>query len=341
MNKKRFFSFLGFLTLGLVILYVVYARQQAAYLTECAVKGISESDCSLINKIGQDLNDAKWPYFIAAIGFFILSNVLRALRWSLLTEPMGYPLRFINSFAAVNIGYFTNMALPRIGELIRAGVISRYEGISTEKAFGTIITERVIDMIIFLLVSLLALVVAFKKVSEYLIAKGQLNASQFIILGIIGLVGIAAIYLLIKNKDRIGRTAFGGKVMHFLTGLGDGLTSIAKLKHKFLFVAYSLGVWVCYFFVTYIPFRGMDVTMDLPMEAGLVTLFLGSVGMVIPSPGGMGTYQFMVSESLSLYGVSGVDGFSFANLNFFFVSVLGNIIVGLLSYIILPLYNKK
>lgn len=341
MNKKRLLSFLGFLTLGLVILYMVYARQQAAYLSECALKGVAEEDCSLINKIGNDLRIAKWPYFIAAIGFFVLSNVFRALRWNLMTKPMGYPLKFVNSFGAVNIGYFTNMALPRIGEVIRAGVLSRYEGIPTEKAFGTIITERIVDMILFLLVSGLALLFAFKKVSTYLLEKGQLNTNQILILAGIALLGVLLVYILIKSKERIAKSAFGAKIVHFFSGLGSGLTSVLKMERKFLFVVYSIAVWVCYFFVTYIPFLGLDVTADLPMEAGLVTLFLGSVGMVIPSPGGIGTYQFMVSESLVLYGVSGADGFSFANLNFFFVSILGNIVVGLASYIILPLYNKK
>lgn len=288
-----------------------------------------------------DLQVAKWPYFLIAIGFFVLSNVFRGLRWQLMAQPLGYSFKFINAFGAVNIGYFTNMALPRIGELIRAGVISRYEGISVDKAFGTVLTERIVDMIIFILVSCLSLAVAFKKVSSYLLENGQLNTSQILILLGVALLGVLFVWILIKNKSQLAQTRLGAKFTNFLIGIGEGLTSVTRMKKKWLFIFYSISVWVCYFFVTYIPFYGMEVTSTLPMEAGLVTLFLGSVGMVIPSPGGIGTYQFMVSESLILYGVSGADGFSFANLNFFFVSILGNIIVGLASYIILPLYNKK
>ena len=339
MKLKNVFSFFLFLSLGLVILYLVYYKQEQAFQEECISKGMT--DCSLLDKVVEDIKSAKVFYLLISILFFIISNVFRALRWNLLTKPMGYELKFINSFGAVTIGYFTNLALPRIGELMRAGVISKYEKIPSEKAFGTIITERVIDVIIFFLVSMLAVSFAFGKVSNYLLENVQFDVQSLAMpIAFIALLCVAG-YFIYTNRGRIIATRFGQKLEVFLKGLVEGLTSIKNLDHKGIFIAYSVGIWICYFLSTYVAFGALESTSSLPPQAALVSLFLGSIGMIIPSPGGMGTYQFMVSEALSLYGVSGSDGFSFANLNFLFISLIANITLGLLAYMILPLYNRN
>lgn len=324
-----------------MILYLVYYKQQSAYQAECLSKGISDSECSLIDKVIQDIKSAKWYYLLISICFFVLSNVLRALRWNLLTEPLGYKLRFINSFCAVTIAYFTNLALPRIGELIRAGVVSKYEDIPSEKAFGTIITERIIDVVIFFLVSVLALIFAFQKVTSYISENALIDVKSMLMPSLVLLIGAILMYIVYQNKSKIANTKLGGKIAGVVKGLVEGLLSIKQLKNRSLFIFYSLAIWLCYFLMTFISFHALEATFHLPPQAALVSLFLGSIGMIIPSPGGMGTYQFMISEALSLYGIPGSDGFSYANLNFIFISIIGNITLGLLSYIILPIVNRK
>ncbi|HOY11743.1 MAG TPA: lysylphosphatidylglycerol synthase transmembrane domain-containing protein [Saprospiraceae bacterium] len=341
MKIKNLLTFFLFLSLGCLILYLVYHKQQVAYEAECVAKGITSENCSLLTKVYNDIKGANWVYLIISIGFFVLSNVLRAVRWNLLTEPLGYKMKFINAFGAVTIAYFTNLALPRIGELIRAGVISKYENIPSEKAFGTIITERIIDVVIFFFVSMLALIFAYQKVSEYLFENAVIDFKSMVFPMSLLIILLIMMGVLYKYWGKIETTKIGAKVSVFIKGLIEGLLSIKKLEKRGLFITYSLAIWACYFIMTYVSFNALTATSNLPPQAALVSLFLGSVGMIIPSPGGMGTYQFMISEALSLYGVAGSDGFSYANLNFIFISIIGNISLGLAAYVLLPIINRK
>jgi len=136
-----------FFGLGIGILYLVFARQSAAYQADCALKGIAASECSLTQKIINDVSHADYRWIVLTILLFILSNVFRALRWKMMIEAIGYRPRFINLFGTIMINYLANLTIPRSGELIRAGMISKYENIPVEKAFGTIVTDRLFDVI--------------------------------------------------------------------------------------------------------------------------------------------------------------------------------------------------
>jgi glycosyltransferase 2 family protein len=345
-NLKNILSFTLSLSLGIIILYLVFQQQQNVYESTCDIK-TDPNGCSLVKKTMSEFSEANWFFMLLAITFSLLSNVFRALRWNLLTEPMGYPIRFFNAFGAILIGYFTSLAIPRIGEFMRAGVLAKYERMPTEKAFGTVILERVVDVIIFAIVGLLVFLVAYKDISSYLIAVFQKYTdksweSLFSLTNILLLLGavVLGIFIILYFRKAILRSKFGHKVANFFNGLLEGLTSISKLQKRSLFVIYSFSIWVCYFLMVYVAFFAYEPTAHLGFKPALAVLLFGSLGMFIPSPAGMGSFQWLVSQSLNIYGVASVNGFTYGNLHFFAVAICSTIVFGLSSYIFLPIYNQ-
>ncbi|MGB3546032.1 MAG: lysylphosphatidylglycerol synthase domain-containing protein, partial [Saprospiraceae bacterium] len=155
-----------------------------------------------------------------------------------------------------------------------------------------------------------------------------------------GLVGVAGLGIAWWQRARIRSSRFGAKVEQLLIGFAEGLRTVARLRRPGLFVLHSINIWLMYFLMTYLCFFSFQPTADLSAEAGLVTFVFGGWGIVIPSPGGMGTYHFLVGSALGLYGVSGENGFSFANIAFFTIQLGCNVTIGLLALLLLPLINR-
>lgn len=345
---KKFLRVFVFFATGIVILYFVFKNYEAKYLEDCALKGISEEDCNLVDKLISDfLNSNLWIVF-GSVVVFMLSNLLRALRWNQLFDSMGKSVKLANSLGAIMIGYLANLAFPRAGEVVRAGVIASYEEeVSAEEAFGTIILDRVIDVICLGIVAVLTLVFAYDTIYDYLNQLLDLESkwtsllSNLPLLIAIALGGIALLYAGYKNLDRLSSTKFGSKIVNLINGLKDGLLSIFKLENPWLFVGYSVAIWLCYYAMTYMVFFAFAPTSHLSAIAGLVVFFFGSLGIVVPSPGGLGTYHYLVSESLHMYDVPLADGLSFANIVYVSIQIFGNIFFGFAAYILLPLVNRK
>lgn len=339
-------KFLFFLSLGLIILYLIYQNQQSSYLKECALNGIPSGDCNLWDKIVKDFTSAKWAYVFLSVGLYLVSCIIRAIRWNMLTKPLGYKLNNWNALGAVMVGYLANMALPRVGEFVRAGVISKYDKIPADKAIGTIITERIVDFLMLLIAIALMVMFEASKViiyfKENFSISDKLNSFNIIVFAIIFLAAVLLFVLVYrKYKQALFQSAFSIRINNFLIGLKSGVFSILKLKNPLLFVLYSAAIWFMYFLMTYIGFYSFGPTAGLSTSAALLVFVFGSLGVVFPSPGGMGSYHFLVMQGLALYGVGDSDGFSFANIIFFSVNLIGNVFVGLLFLILLPLLNGK
>ena len=164
---KNVLQFLLFLGIGAVILYLVYRSQNTAYLADCAQRGIPNSECNLLEKL---LNDFKSTNFgwMALVGLtFLMSNFSRTAKWQMLLEPLGYRPRFLNGFLSILVAYFANLGLPRMGEVVRAGVLSKYENLPPEKVMGTIVVDRVVDVLCLGLVFLLAVLFEGQKLLNY------------------------------------------------------------------------------------------------------------------------------------------------------------------------------
>jgi len=340
---KTFFQFIIFLAIGVFIMYLMYANQSEAYALECIAKNIPDSECSLIDKLLTDFSQVKLLWIILICLLFMISNVLRALRWNQLLKPIGYSPRIVNSLGAIVIAYFANLGIPRIGEFIRAGTITKYEKIPFEKAMGTIVIGRILDFICLFAAMAIAFLMSFKTFLDYFRENFIYNPW---IIGIM-IVGTSIILfggLLWFNKainSVNSPNAFIIKVQLLWNGFKEGLKSIKKVDNIPLLIGYSIGIWFLYFLMTYLCFYSYVPTENLGPVAGLVTFVFGSLGIVFPAPGGVGSYQFMVSQALVIFGINSVEAFTFSNILFFAIQIFGNVFFGILFLIILPFYNKK
>lgn len=339
-HLKQILRFLFFFGLGLLILYWLYRNQQNAYLEECALKGIAENDCSLINKILHDIRGANYGWILFVLFLFMLSNVVRALRWKMLIKPLGYTPGFLNCFLTIMLGYFANLALPRMGEVIRGLALSRIEKISFQSLFGTIITGRITDVLCLLLVILLALVFEMDLIWNFIVQNSEgsplLKVEYLVALLFLGLIILGLLYYFARRSQN----SLVIRMKKVFMGFVDGLKTIGQLENTALYIFYSLLIWLLYYMMTYFCFFSFDPTAHLgPIEA-LVTFVFGTLGIVFPSPGGLGSYHFLITEALKIYDINEADAFSFANLIFFSIQIFCNVLFGILALILLPIINR-
>ena len=344
---KRFLAnilkFTVFLGTGVGLLYLVYRHQAKTFAADCALKGIPDSECSLLNKIWSDFQSISFGWFILVILFFLISNASRAIRWNMLLRPLGYTPRFSNAFLTILVGYFLNLALPRIGEIARCGAFSRYERIPMEKVLGTIVVDRIIDMLSILLLTVLAFVLEYDTilafVSKHVTLSGK-GSVLWVILWVFLPLSLLGALLAWKMRHRLLRLGFFQKILSLLKGFWEGIKTIGQLERPWLFVLHSVNVWFMFFLMSYIAFKTFGATSGLPLVAALMVFVFATWGVVVPSPGGMGSYHFMVQTALALYGVNYADGFSYANIFFFLIQLGGNIAIGMTALLLLPITNR-
>ena len=339
----NFLKFLVFLGIGVGILYLVYRQQNAAFQEDCALKGISAEQCSLFQKVVTDFQGANYWWILMVLLAFTISNASRALRWRMLIRPLGYKPRLANAFFATVLGYFANLALPRLGEIVRGATLSQYEKIQVEKVMGTIVADRVFDVISILLVTALAFLLAFDNiwqfVQENVSLAGRLQHAGSLILGM-GVFALAVIALAWLFRRRIASSKLYHRVADIAMGFWEGIKTVRQLDRPGLFLFHSLNIWLMYYLMTYLCFFAFEPTSGLSPLAGLVVFVFGGWGIVIPSPGGMGTYHFLAQTALAIYGVSGDDGFSWANISFFSIQLGCNVFIGILALLLLPPINR-
>ncbi|MFK7937068.1 MAG: lysylphosphatidylglycerol synthase transmembrane domain-containing protein [Saprospiraceae bacterium] len=340
-------KFLLFLSIGVVILYFVYQKQNTAYIENCKLEGIPLDECSLIDKIWTDFTGVNFFWLFSVLIAFTISNLSRALRWNLLIRPLGYQPKSINSFFSVMVGYFANLFLPRAGELVRAGTMSRYEQIPVEKLIGTIVVGRIFDVISILTVTAACFLLEYDKIwaeTQRLLALEETSAggsggTTILIIGLMIILVLLA--LLFFFRSVIFESKIYHKAVNIIKGFWQGIQSIRQLEKPWLFAFHSINIWFMYFAMTYLCFFAFAPTASLPAIAGLIVFVFGGWGIVVPSPGGMGTYHFMVVTALALYGVGGDDAFSFANISFFSINLGCNVLMGILGLLLLPILNKN
>ncbi len=336
-------KFVVFIGIGLLLFYFLFKNSENAYLEECALKGIPESECSLVDKILSDFKSTKLVWLVIILIGYMVSNIFRALRWNQMLEPLGYQPRVFNSLGALMIGYFTNMAFPRIGEIIKTGTLSKYENVPFETTIGTVVVDRILDVISLLIVIAIAVLLSFDTFQEFFaenfVAPSWLSWPLVIGVGIAGLLG-----LYFFNKFLLKGTFENGflkKLQGILVGFKEGVLSLTKVKNIPLLILYTIGIWTMYYLMTYLCFFAFSPVEHLGPIAGLVVFVFGTLGMVFPSPGGMGSYHLLISKALVIYGINEADAFSFSNIIFFTINIFGNVMFGLFFMIALPFYNKK
>jgi uncharacterized membrane protein YbhN (UPF0104 family) len=324
----KFLKFICFLALGLGLVWLVTHN-----LTD------KEKD-----DIFNSLQRANYWLLIPVIIVGIASHWYRAVRWKLIMEPMGYHPSTLNTFFAVMVGYLANLAVPRLGEVTRCGIVARYEKIPVDKLVGTMIAERAVDLLVLLVLMVITVAIQIDVIGGLFIAEiwlpverklGNAGGSRTLIIA--GVV-IAFFLICYIGFRLIARSKIGIKVRALAHGVWDGISSIGQMEKKGWFIFYSILIWAMYFAMMYLGFYCMEETRYLGLKAALAVLIIGSVGMIV-TPGGTGAYQFLVQRTLMVYGVLDTTAYAFGWIVWSAQTLLV-LIVGLASLIALPLVNR-
>ena len=262
----------------------------ASFFMWFALKGME------FKKIAGYFAKANYFWVFAATVFGVLAYWFRAVRWNLLLEPMGYKISNSNSFWTISFGYLMNLTIPRSGELARSTALFSVEKVPVEKSFGTIILERVIDLIC--MVGFLGLTLIFKYkaiLSFYDYVKKEKSKSEteessiniYLIFGAILILGIIA--FLVRKK--LENFPIYQKVLNFIKGIFHGLTSIFKMKQKVKFILLSLGIWISYYFAAYLVCFALPETSNFTIVDGFFIIVVGTLGMMVPASGGIGAFH--------------------------------------------------
>jgi uncharacterized protein (TIRG00374 family) len=271
-----------------------------------------------------------------AISVFIgiLSHISRAIRWNFLLEPLGYRPGIVNNVLIILIAYFTNLGIPRSGEVLRATALATYEGVPFEKGFGTIVTERVVDLIMLLLIILVTLLMQTDILLEFLDGKGISLAAMVILLG----AGILGLFLFLAFLRRsANRLAI--RLKNLIKGLLDGVMSIFRMKKKWWFLWHTLFIWSCYIAMFWVIKYTVPETVILTLDQILVGFVAGAFAMSTTN-GGIGLYPIAVSSSLAIYGISDVSGDAFGWI-MWISQTLMVVVFGAISFLVLPLLNRN
>jgi glycosyltransferase 2 family protein len=296
-----------------------------------------------LSELKQYIVKADKLYILLIIIAGYLSVLFRAVRWQQLIEPLGKKPGLLNTCLSILIGYGVNYFTPRMGEVARCAVLSKYEGIGADKLAGTMIAERFFDLICLVIVVLLGLAIEFDTVHNYFNEKilatlqAKLGPNALWIIGGVALAFCLIIFIVIK---RILKSQTENKFMKIIKNLSEGFTSIFHLQNKASFLLYSAGIWIMYWGMAFLGFKAIAGTAHLGGGAGLSVLTLGSVG-IIATPGGTGAYQLLVSNLLSsLYQVGTTDAYAYAMLSWLVQS--GILIIGsVVAFLVFPLANKN
>lgn len=286
-----------------------------------------------------------WVSISLLIAFF--SHFLRAFRWNYLLKPLGYSVKPANAVGAVLVGYFANYGLPRMGELTRCTLVAKYDDVPFEVALGTVITERIVDMLLLLVIFVLTLFAQFSQLKnlavEYIVDPMMLKfkgisehpINMIIFISVIILSFVA--FMLVRKKLAKVLT---GKFGNIITGFGKGLSSVKDIDKKFQFIALSVAIWASYFYSLYACFFAFSGTSELGHSECLVLLLFGTFGVVF-SPGGLGAYPAIITALLTAtYHVEKISAVAFPWMAWSSQFIL-IVVLGIVSLILLPIINKN
>lgn len=314
-----------FFSIGIILFWLAYRDQDV----DTIVQALREAD-----------------YFYISLSFIValLSHLSRAIRWTLLIEPLGYTPRRSNSFLAVLAMYLINLALPRMGEVSRCGIISRYENVPFSKLLGTVFIERLIDLIFLVVLLLLVLALQFAEISNFVnnnIGKSiyEKLTNPLLLYSLLGalFLGGAALWFF---RKWFSHTVIYKRLSHFGKQMIEGIKTIRSLKNKWAFIGHTVFIYAMYFLMVYICFFAFDFTSELGWVVALAVFVISSFGMVAPAPGGIGAWHVMAIGTLLVYNISKEDAGAFA-IAVHGATTLLLIVSGFVALILLPVINRR
>lgn len=326
------------------ILQYIFFLGLGIFLTWLSLKSLDKNN---IAQIKQSLRNARYWLLFPVFTILFLSHYVRAMRWRLLIEPLGYFPSKTNTVFAVFIGYMANQAFPRLGEVLKCTVLARYEKIPADKLVGTIILERLIDAITLLTIFGITLIIQpnlYTQLMETFFNPSQKeNVEKDIIpFWLIAIIGIAivglivGIWMFLKKKTVNDLLLIFKKIWRSVI---QGVSTIKHLKKRRQFILLTIALWVLYISGGYLGFIALQETSHYGIKEAFTVLCAGSIGM-IATPGGIGAYAYMIKETMQLYGLNSIIALAFGWL-LWLAQTAVILIGGLISFVALPYYNKK
>ncbi len=319
MNKSlsKFLSIALPLALGVFLIWYIFRQFSPQQLDELQLH----------------FKNANYWYVTVSVSLSILSHLIRAYRWNFLLQPLGYAPKLANNFMAVSVAYLMNIFIPKSGEVSRAVVLTKYEDVPFDKGFGTVISERIVDLVLLVLFIALALFLQFDVLYSYLIEVVPIK-KLLLILGVGFLFLVAFIAFLKYSKSK-----FSLKIGSLISGLKEGVFSILKMKKKGAFILWSVVIWGLYLASFYIATLALEQTSGISTGIIITTFVVGSFTFGFTNSG-FGTYPAAVMGILLVFGITETVGTAFGWI--VWTSHMAYIIIsGGISFLALPLYNRK
>ncbi|WNI38790.1 lysylphosphatidylglycerol synthase transmembrane domain-containing protein [Chryseobacterium sp. SG20098] len=318
------------------ILTIVISLAFAGFFLWLALRGL---DFKVIQK---SLAKANYIWVLFASVFGLLAYWFRAIRWNLMLEPMGHRISNSNALWSISFGYLMNLTIPRSGEVARATALYGVEKVPVDKSFGTIILERVVDLICML--GFLGLTLLFKYdaiLSFYKNSGVNINPTKIIFILSILVIGTVLFFVF---RKKLAEVPFLGKVVSFIDGIFKGITSVFKLKEKGKFILYTLGIWICYYLAAYLVCFALPETSAFTFADGFFIIVVGTLGMIIPASGGIGAYNLAMKYGFMALFISVGKSADFGGemgLTYSFISLPLQIVIMLVMGLIsIPMLAK-
>ncbi len=308
------------------ILKIILPLVLGGFLVWYSISGIS------LEVLGKYFKEAKYGWIFLGLFFGVLSHLSRAYRWKFMLEPLGFKPKYTNSVLAVLVGYLVNLALPRAGEVSRALVLTNYEDVPFEKGFGTIVAERIADLIMMLSIILITLFVQFDFI--YNLLTKNFNPTKIII----GLAVVILGFYILTSFVKKAKSGFLLKIKTFVSGLVEGVTSIFKMKNKWAFIFHTVFIWVmyvCMFWATIPAIEGLNVPLG-----GILIGFIAGGFSIAATNGGIGLYPIAVAGALALFDIPTEPATAFGWIMWTAQTAM-IIVFGGLAFLLLPIYNKN
>ena len=287
-----------------------------------------------IEKIKISFQKANYYYILLSLVIACIGHWSRAYRWKYSINHLGYNSRFSTNFLTVCVSYLVNLTVPRSGEISRAALLKKYENVPFDKAFGTIVAERIVDLMIFFLFVLIGFALQFDKIYQFLLDQ-NVSFESLIIAAIVGVV-LFLVFILIWIYAEWSVIL---KLKKKLSGLVEGITAVYKMKDKWKYLFHSFFIWLSYLIMFYVSIFALPETAEISFDVVIMGFIFGSLAVGFTN-GGLGAYPFSIALIFSLYGITKDVGTAFGWLVWTSQTVL-TIALGLMSYVLLPILNKK
>lgn len=289
------------------------------------------------SEILASMKHAKWQWIFVALALNYMATIIRGIRWNILLEPLGHKANTWTCIHSVAFGYFMNDVIPRSGEFARCGLLNRAEKIPVDKLFGTVVLERIIDILMLGIFILLALILKRDELNQ-LFAKVDGGKGAFLL--VLAGVGIAGLLALIIFLRAVRHKAWASRIVNFFRGMYQGFKSVFMLRRKFLFLFYTLAIWGTWMLMTQVTMFALEETRLMNPGDSIFLMVAASLAMLIPTQGGLGAYHFATREAFVVLGLTAFTGLAFAWISWACKTVL-EIVVGTVGFFAVTKFKMK